>query len=148
MIIKYKEILQILKENPNFEYLIMFDRVFRGDDDYFVASTDWYEREFFAWFKIQLKHYRVWDYEASWDCDKYANAFQCFANICHAQVEPRVTEAIAVAEIHYQPTGSSSRHAIIAVITDNKELKFIEPQKPEFMELSSSEQRSITFMKF
>ena len=75
MIIKYKEILQILKANPNFERLLMFDRVFRGDDNFFVASTDWYEREFFTWFKIQPKHYRVWDYEASWDCDKFAGAF-------------------------------------------------------------------------
>jgi len=148
MIIKYKEILQILKANPNFERLLMFDRVFRGDDNFFVASTDWYEREFFTWFKIQLRHYKVDVYRASWDCDKFAGAFNFCGNVCHAQSNPSVTESLAIAEIHYQPTGSGDRHAIIAVITDNKELKFIEPQTPEFVELSSSEQRSITFMKW
>ena len=148
MIITYKEILVILRASPNFESLLMFDRVFRGDDTFFVPSKKWYEIDYFPWYELQLRHYHVRDYEESWDCDKFANAFQVFANICHAYTEPNFTEGIAVAEIHYLPDNSDSRHAINAVIIDNNQLKFIEPQKPTFIDLSTSEQKSITFMKW
>jgi len=143
----YLKIREKLKSNPNFERLLMFDRVFRGDENYFIPAKDWYD-EFFLWFKIQLKNYHVWDYQASWDCDKYANAFQVFGNICHAQGNPHVTESLAIAEIHYSPTKGDARHAINAVIVNEGELLFIEPQSPAFVTLSPSEQRSITFMKW
>ncbi len=148
MIVTYQEILAILKADTNYERLLMFDRIFRVDDNYFVASKRWYEREFFPWYELQLRHYHVRDYEGSWDCDKFANFFQVFAQICHAFTKPKATEGIAVAEIHYLPGKSDSMHAINAVIVDDKKLKFIEPQKPAFIELSTSEQRSITFMKW
>jgi hypothetical protein len=148
MIITYKEILAILNDNPNFERLLMFDRVFRGDDDFFVPASEWYKKEFFPWYELQLRHYHVRGYTGSWDCDKYAGALNLFGNICHAQTSPRKSESLAIAEIHYLPDNSVTRHAINAVIIDDNQLKFIEPQKPEFIKLSPSEQRSITFMKF
>ena len=148
MIITYTQIREKLKENSNFEYLLMFDEVFRGDDNFFVPAKSWYEKEFFPWFETQLKHYRVWNYRGSWDCDKYANAFQVFGNICHAQSNARITESLAVAEIHYLPDMSVTRHAINAVFVNEHDLLFIEPQDPKFVTISPSEQRSITFMKF
>jgi hypothetical protein len=148
MIITYKEIRAILKANPNFERLLMFDRVFRGDDDFFVPSSEWYETGFFPWYELQLRHYNVRGYAGSWDCDKFASAFNTFGNICHAQTSPRTSESLCIAEIHYLPDNSVTRHAINLVFVDEKQLRFIEPQKPAFTKLSPSEQRSITFMKF
>jgi hypothetical protein len=148
MIITYKEILDLLKANPNFERLLMFDRVFRGDDDFFVPAKSWYEGEFFAWYELQLRQYKVDEYRGSWDCDKFAGLFNTMGDICHAQTSPQISESLAIAELHYLPDNSVSRHAINAVIVDNKELKFIEPQGPKFTKLSPSEERSITFMKF
>ena len=148
MIITYKEILAILKAIPEYEHLLMFDRVFRGDNDFFVPASEWYQKEFFPWYEQQLKHYHVRGYTASWDCDKFASAFNTFGNICHAQTSPRTTESLAIAEIHYLPDQSITRHAINAVIVDNNQLKFIDPQTPAFTTLSPSEQKSITFMKF
>jgi len=148
MTITYLEILIILRDNPNFERLVQFHRIFRGDDNFFVASSEWYEKEFFDFFKTILKNFNCWDYETSWDCDKYANMFQALGNICHAQNEPKKSNAIAIAEIHYLPNMSITRHAINCVICDDKKLRFVEPQQLKFIELSDSEQRSITFMKW
>ena len=148
MIITYPQIREKLKANPNFEYLLMYDRIFRGDGNFFVPAKSWYEEEFFAWYELQLRHYHVRGYIASWDCDKFAGAFDLFGNICHAQTNARISESLAIAEIHYLPDQGINRHAINAVIVDKKELKFIEPQTPEFIELSDSEQKSITFMNW
>jgi len=48
MIITYKEILAILRASPSFERLLMFDRVFRGDDTFFVASKNGMKENFFT----------------------------------------------------------------------------------------------------
>jgi hypothetical protein len=148
MIITFKEIINNLTSDEKFERLLLFNRVFRGDEKYFVPATEFYKTEFFPWYEMQLRHYKVRSYKQSWDCDKYANTFQVFANICHSQNSPKKSEGIAVAEIHYLPDHSSTPHAINAVFVDQKELKFIEPQTPEFIKLSPREQTSITFMKF
>ena len=153
MIITYTQMRTELAENINLDLLRRFDRIFNSDAAYFVASTEFFETELFPWYKLQLKHYRVWDYELSWDCDKFATAFQVFANISHAQPEPKLTEAIAVGVVHYLPDNSiEGMHAINCVFVCNKDgvitLKFIEPQHPAFVELSATEQRSINFMKW
>ncbi|MDA3799954.1 MAG: hypothetical protein PF692_12845 [Kiritimatiellae bacterium] len=148
MIMTYQQMRAVLIKNDNMVFLRDFDRIFRSDGDYFIPSSEWYEKEFFPWYKLQLRNYHVQDYALSWDCDKYATSFQVFANICHAQTSPDKSEGLAIGVVHYLPDNSESMHAINCVFVDNGELRFIEPQVPEFITLSDREQKNIDFIKF
>jgi len=148
MIITGKEIRERFERDEDFKYLIIFDKLGFKDTNYFVPAKSWWIDEFFPWFKLQLQHYRVWNYHSSWDCDNFAEAFKVFANICHAQTKPKKTDAVAVSEFHFLPDMALSPHAINYVMIDTKngiEFRAVEPQVPKMYTLSKTEKASNNF---
>ena len=69
------------------------------------------------------------------------------ATVKWAQQKKRPAQGVAVAEVHYKPDRGGA-HAINAVLIDGKRLRFIEPQKADWVSLSEKEIKSIYFMRF
>lgn len=149
MIITAKKIRKQLQSEFTFDYITNFDKLMFSDETYFIPAKLWYEKQLIPYYIKDLKNKGLFKYKKSYDCDKFTNAFKTAAQQCHAKTSPIETEGIAIATIHYT-TRTGGSHAIAAVLVDDNDMAFIDPQPPwpQFVDLTFDEKKSIRFMKF
>lgn len=98
-----------------------------SDKTYALPHSTWFQHVFAAWFAEVEEKLGVLPYKAeSNDCDDFADRFVVFAKICHANTEGTMGTSLAVSAFWYvSPRGP---HAIVAAITSDRGLIFMEPQ--------------------
>jgi len=117
------------------------------DANYMVASSEWFEREFFPWHEDVLAIVKADKWKTNHDCDNKAIGLLWLAGVCHGQQEESSPEGIAVGIVEYKVDGNGW-HAINIAIVDEFEIRFIEPQSSKWVELSEAEKNSIRFILF
>ena len=117
------------------------------DSDYMVASSEWFEKEFFPWHDDVLDIVKADKWKKNHDCDNKAMGLLWLAGVCHGQLEEAAPQGIAVGIVEYQVDGKGW-HAIYIAFVNDLEIRFIEPQTSSWVELSETEINSIRFILF
>lgn len=130
------------------KYFTNQQNVFVVDAQYGIPSIDWFEKKMFKFFEDEMKRRDIWKYSASNDCDNFAWEFR---NCCSwANALGKEVESIAVGTIYYKQDYASGHAINVALVRENGKIvkKYIEPQKPGFITLSATEEKSIFFVHF
>ena len=118
---------------------------YTGKGSYALPDKTWIEEQVFPTFKefvTQLLKSFKWDDDSQ--CTFFAAAFRIWVHACYARTfkgREDLPAAPAVAEFHYIPDDAEpgTGHAINAVFCDDNKVRFIEPQGPAWVGLSSDE---------
>jgi len=124
----------------------LIPRAYCADSTYETPSAEWVERVFRS-YKTLAMMMRVFRWREHHDCDDKAAMFRCVACAKWAQRKTRAAQGIAVGEVHYV-TDAGGAHAINVVILPNNIIRYVEPQRPMWVELSRHEIDSIFFVRF
>jgi len=130
------------------KYFTNQENTFVVDSQYGVATKGWFEEEMFKFFEDEMKRRDIWKYSESNDCDNFAWEFR---NCCNwANALDGEIPSIAVGTIYYKQDYGSGHAINIAIVQENGSLvkKYIEPQSPDFVTLTESEEKSIIFVHF
>lgn len=119
--------------------------VYFGDKAYAYPTKRWLFNSFLPWQRQAIRSLGLNHYAANYDCDNFADALRCMAQMANMRAEG--TEALAVARISYKKAGGG-RHAINLVVLGPDKVVFIEPQTSGEVWLSGSEKDSISFILF
>ena len=118
-----------------------------ADATYATPTEAWVTGPMKQKYEKTLQFLELETWETWWDCDGFSSLYYCIAQIIHAQRHSTKAQGQAVGEVWYEQD-SGQHHAINCVITDKRELKFIEPQGPKWMTLSPKEQKNIYYVRF
>jgi len=127
--------------------------IYVADKDYYIPDEMW----FFE--KLNIVHQAVLilcgldQWTESNDCDNFHDTYHGLANMLYAKWSmPDKPQGIAVGKVWYKVGGTGGiGHAInVAFVkkNDSWNMRFIEPQGPQFKELTPEELSTIYFVRF
>lgn len=132
--------------------LAPFASVITADSNYKTVDFNWLQNTFYASFKKELFDKGVTQWDAHFDCDKFAQYFTSLLQVAYYVANFyswNTSESLAVGQLYYLIGGKQNQgHAINIIYKDDGGFLFFEPQSGQFVALSDAELKSIFFVKF
>lgn len=124
------------------------EKIITVDSSYACPSVNWIDEDFAKFFMKYLFKRNWWrGWRPRFDCDNYAELYHAYAQVAHAQTGRKGAEGLAVGIFAYIDE-ELGPHAINIVYTSRSTIRFVEPQRCEFIKLSQQEQQSCLFVYF
>jgi hypothetical protein len=117
-----------------------------SDESYTCPTEAWVESVFRA-YKTLMKWLKVLSWRKHHDCDDKAGGFRWLCGVKWGMPQSQKTQGVAVGEVWYR-TDQGGRHAINVVFLDAFTIRFVEPQGPKWVALSTAERDSVYFARF